>query len=289
MNVNDWEMIDVLYRTGSLTKASQSLYVSQPALTRRVQQIENEFNTAILVRTSKGVTFTPQGEQLAHYAREMLNRYRELKSIMEKHDEVSGTIRIAASPTQSQFFLPSLLEAYRRDNPSVVFELETAYSATCIRKLQEREVQLVFVRGEHQMSFEREKLQSLQAFAVFSRPFAMEDLPSLPYVSFEADHSGSSIREDWWFNNFNCAPYTAMSVRDINICYEMVRHGLGFGIFFRSPIWVNDPELYSVPLFYKDGRPVMRNDWMCYRENSSPSEPLHSFILFTREYMKLHN
>jgi DNA-binding transcriptional LysR family regulator len=138
------------------------------------------------------------------------------------------------------------------------------------------------------MSFEREKLQSLQAFAVFSRPFAMEDLPSLPYVSFEADHSGSSIREDWWFNNFNCAPYTAMSVRDINICYEMVRHGLGFGIFFRSPIWVNDPELYSVPLFYKDGRPVMRNDWMCYRENSSPSEPLHSFILFTREYMKSH-
>ena len=61
MKDTDWIILNELYKEPNLTKVSEKLYYSQPSLTKIIQNIEEEFNTRILLRSSKGVKFTLEG------------------------------------------------------------------------------------------------------------------------------------------------------------------------------------------------------------------------------------
>ena len=77
MKDSDWEILYRLYKTPNITKVANILYISQPSLTRRLKGIEEEFNIKIVSRTSKGVTFTPEGEYLAKKAENYMDFIKE--------------------------------------------------------------------------------------------------------------------------------------------------------------------------------------------------------------------
>ena len=62
MRDQDWKIIASLYNTKSISKTANLLFITQPALSKRLQMIEQELNTTLFIRTSKGVIFTPEGE-----------------------------------------------------------------------------------------------------------------------------------------------------------------------------------------------------------------------------------
>lgn len=284
MNLQDWELLTELYKTKSISKASENLFVSQPALTRRLKQIEEEFSSVIILRFSNGITFTPQGEQLVRYAKDMLKQYHSLQEQLKSEKNTAGTIQIASSLSQTQFFLPALLQGFSEVYPEIRFQVETMMSAECVRALNTRKVPIAFFRGEHQGAFNKILLDTRFAYVVYHQPFQLSQLPRLPYISFEADHSGTSIRETWWYHHFETAPYMVMTVKNVNICYEMVRHGLGFGIFLNSDFWFHNKELYYQQLFFKNGSPVVRKDYLGYHKESLSLSQISNFKDYTLDY-----
>lgn len=284
MNLQDWKLLVELYNHKSISKASEALFVSQPALTRRLKQIEEEFSTIITLRSSKGIVFTPQGERLVEYSRNMLTQYQEISKSLETSENIAGTLQIASSLTQTQFFLPALLQEFSLLHPAVNFEVETHFSTSCIKALNMRKVQLALFRGEHYGIFEKKLLASHFAYVVYHQPFLLSELPNLPYISFESDHSSTNLRDSWWYDHFNNAPYTAMTTKNVNVCYEMVRHGLGFGIFLNSDIWSHNKDLYYQQLFFANHQPVIRNDWIGYRKEALNLEPVSAFVHYTLDY-----
>lgn len=286
MDIQDCKTLHALYHTKSLAQASTILYISQPALTRRIKRLENEFQAELLIRSSKGVLLTSRGEQLAHFASDMLNQYQAIKKNLSSSDEIMGTIRIAASFSASQFFLPGLLDSFRRSYGKIAFEVTSDYSSSCIKALLSGQVQIAFFKGNHTGNFVKEILQTQRAFILCKDKIQLKDLPALPYIRFDADHSGVSIRDNWWYDMFDCPPYVAMTVRNENICYEMVRHGLGFGIFMNRNLLKEDDSLYAYPLSYRDGRPVIRNDWVGYKKNALFEKLTATFVRFSKEYAK---
>ena len=98
MEDRDWQILQELHRTKNITKAAQLLYMSQPALTARLQNIETEFNVRVVTRSTKGIKFTPEGEYLAHQAEEILQQLHSIKNqVQEMNNEIAGTIDIGAS------------------------------------------------------------------------------------------------------------------------------------------------------------------------------------------------
>ena len=69
---SDWMLLCSLYQYKSITKASEVLYMTQPAITKRLKQLESEFGIQIAQRNAKGLVFTSKGEYLAKYAQRML-------------------------------------------------------------------------------------------------------------------------------------------------------------------------------------------------------------------------
>ncbi len=68
MKDSDWEILYALYKKPNITKVANMLFMTQPSLTKRLQQMEKEFDVTIVDRTPKGLVFTKEGTYLAKQA-----------------------------------------------------------------------------------------------------------------------------------------------------------------------------------------------------------------------------
>lgn len=79
----DWKILKVLYEKRSITKAADALFMTQSALTKRLQSIESEWGRQLVERTSRGVTFTEDGKYLVQKANIMLDFLQEIGTTLQ--------------------------------------------------------------------------------------------------------------------------------------------------------------------------------------------------------------
>ena len=73
---------DSLYEEKNISRAAERLYISQPALTYRLKNLEKEFGTTLFYKVKGGIEFTPEGVHLVEYAEEMLKKLQKTKDNM---------------------------------------------------------------------------------------------------------------------------------------------------------------------------------------------------------------
>ena len=83
-------------RTLNLTAAAERVFLTQPTLSRRIAELENEFGTQLFVRTGRGLELTEKGMQLLHQAQAILNLVEETKRTMKAGDDLTGDLTIDA-------------------------------------------------------------------------------------------------------------------------------------------------------------------------------------------------
>lgn len=105
----------------SFTKAAEKLYLSQPTISTHVRQLEEEFQTSLIVRTTKSVEVTPRGLELYECACNIVNLRDNL--MRSWNDEDGRMIRIGASTIPSAYILPEILPAFRAVLPNTQFHV----------------------------------------------------------------------------------------------------------------------------------------------------------------------
>lgn len=116
-------------RRGAITEAARALGLTQPALSRRIQLLEEEFGTPLLSRSQKGVRLTDLGRLVEAESRALVERYDHLKQEVSARLRLErGSVRIGGGATAVSFLLPPLIRGFRREHPDIVFELKEAGS-----------------------------------------------------------------------------------------------------------------------------------------------------------------
>lgn len=114
---------------GTVTGAAERLNVTQPALSRRIYQLEQHLDATVLTRGRKGVTLTPIGEIVLAEARILTERYDNLRAEVAAHTRLEGgTVRIGSGATAVSFVLPGAIAAYQLKHAAVRFEVKEAGS-----------------------------------------------------------------------------------------------------------------------------------------------------------------
>ena len=104
----------------SFTRAAEELYVSQPAVTKHVRELEKQVGGALFIRNRGRIALTERGELLLKYAREILASYRSMNEAFAETDvSFAGTLRIGASTTVSQYVLPECLARFKKLYPHI--------------------------------------------------------------------------------------------------------------------------------------------------------------------------
>ena len=115
---------------GSITEAANRLGLTQPALTRRIQHLEQEFGSELLSRSRKGAELTELGGVVEREARVLIDRYDSLKGEVAGHQSVEGgTVRIGGGATAVSFVLPDAIAKFQRAFPLVHFHVKEASSS----------------------------------------------------------------------------------------------------------------------------------------------------------------
>ena len=115
---------------GAITEAANRLGLTQPALTRRIQQLEEEFGTELLRRSRRGAKLTEIGELVDIEARVLIGRYEHLKSeVLRRQSASGGNVRIGGGATAVSFVLPDAITRFQADYRDVLFQVKEAGSA----------------------------------------------------------------------------------------------------------------------------------------------------------------
>jgi DNA-binding transcriptional LysR family regulator len=104
----------------SFTQAARELFISQPAVTRHIGEMEKAVGRPLFDRNGKAISLTSEGKQLLDFAERILGLYGELNEAVGRfHDTVAGDLRIGASTTAAQYVLPRILALFRQAYPQV--------------------------------------------------------------------------------------------------------------------------------------------------------------------------
>ncbi|MBV2092422.1 MAG: LysR family transcriptional regulator [Candidatus Thiodiazotropha sp. (ex. Lucinisca nassula)] len=115
--------------TGSITEAADRIGLTQPALSRRLQQLEDYFGAELFSRGRKGVQLTEIGRLVESEARILIARYDHLRDQVRAHQGLEGgTVRIGGGATAVSFLLPKAIATFQGRHPAVKFQLKEAGS-----------------------------------------------------------------------------------------------------------------------------------------------------------------
>jgi DNA-binding transcriptional LysR family regulator len=282
MENRDWLILKVLYNEKNITKAAESLYLSQPALTKRLQHIEKEFGVQIVHRGRKGVHFTPQGEYLVKCADEMLDKLQEIKDkISNMDDRVVGTLRLGVSHFFTRNKLPKILKLFKNLHPDVEFKVTSGWSGDIYQLVYNQDVHVAFVRGDYHWQDQKHLLLEETICVASASKIDLKDLPHLPRIEYEADHKLKELIDHWWAENYSVPPLVGMEVDKSDTCKEMVLHGLGYAIL-PGLVIDNEKDIYKIDITDKDGKPIIRQTWMFYHEEFLELKLVKTFVDFIK-------
>lgn len=286
----DWYVISTLRETGSITKTAEILYTTQPAITKRLQSIEQEFGCKIVLRGPKGVVFTPAGNRIVEKARIIIDTMQEIRrDIIGTSDGESGTLYLGVPYSYARFVLPTILETYTMQHPNIHIDIHTALSDDLVKGVQEGKLDVCFARYTIDDDVLcKELISEDQSYAVCSHPFTLEDLPNIPYIDFDKNIATKAASREWWKQHFQTPQHVRLKVTNADTCLSMIEHNLGYGIFPDGTYFKNDTRFYSLPLVFKDGSRFTRKTWMLYRKEAIDNPLSCGFIQFIKEFNIAH-
>lgn len=283
MNEKDWEILITLQEEGSITKAAEKMYMSQPALTYRIRQLEQNFNCVIILRGNKGVIFTPEGEYLVSYARKMIRELTNVKNGLNNlGDTIQGVLRIGVANIFAFYRLPILLEGFLSIYPNVDIHLTSGWSYKILKLLQGEDIHVAIVRGEHNWT-EGQIVLDQEPICVAARDkISLDDLPKLNWIKYYTDAQLLTTFDNWWKDNFEMPPQSSMQVDSMITSKELVKKGLGYA-FFPSICILETDQLHTIDL-EQNGSILHRKTSLLYRNELNEISVFNAFIEYTKKF-----
>lgn len=280
MDERDWMVLQVLYEEKNITKTSQRLYISQPALTNRLQQLEKEFGIKIVNRGRRGVQFTPQGEYLARCAHEMLLTIQRIKeNVLNMENNFVGTLRLGVSTFFTDYMLPNLLKRFKEQYPNIEFKVTTGFSSDVAELIHNQDVHISIVKGDYNWNDQKHLLFEETICIASKNEIDIQNLPKLPRINYHTDLLLKHSIDNWWSERFTQPPLVNIEVDKVDTCKKMVVNGLGYAII--PSLILNDVhDLYKKDLQTIDGKPIVRKTWMFYHKDSLKLNIVKAFVDF---------
>ena len=147
MNLQQLRTLIAIADEGGLSAAARALRISQPAVTKQLQRLEQELGTTLLLRSSqRQANFTPSGERVLAFARDTVDSVARLHEQLALLREVTpGSLTLAASTIPGEHLLPGLLAAFHARHPDVQLRSTVADTDQVARQLLAAEADIGFV------------------------------------------------------------------------------------------------------------------------------------------------
>lgn len=292
------QVFHAVARQLSFTKAAEVLFMTQPAVTFQIKQLEEHFNTRLFDRGHGRISLTPAGDLVLTYAEKILGLSGEMDvRLAEMTGEIGGSLLVGASTTIAEFLLPRIMGEFKSKFGNVRPRLVVANSETIETRVAEHTLDIGFIESPtHQPNLQTEVCCEDEMQVICSPKFplarfkevAPQQLVDHPFVSREP---GSGTREftEVYLQKHGVDIEQMMPVMELGsplALLEVVETGLGYAIASRSSVLkaLRLGDLVSIPLKPR----LTRKLSMVYPKEKFRSRLVTAFVDFAAERLKEH-
>ena len=231
-------------RRGSLGRAAEALFVTQPALTARIKALEADVGTELFTRSSRGLRLTDAGRALLPYAERTLALVEEgRRAVRELGDSASGTLVIAAAPAVSTYLLPGILRSFERAFPRVRLGVRTGHTEEVLDLVLRREADVGIGRPVQHPEAELIPVfdDELMLVVAAGHPFAkrgkvrLAELAAERLILFDRSSSYYELTSSL-FRQAGVVPASTMELDNVEAAKKMVAEGLGVALLPRMAL-----------------------------------------------------
>jgi DNA-binding transcriptional LysR family regulator len=225
-------------RRGSVSRAAEALFVSQPALTARLKSLERQLGTPVLVRTGRGVRLSDAGKAFLPYAQRALEAVEEgVRVVGDMGRGGTGQLAVGAAPAVSTYVLPFILERLQAAYPSVQLAVRTGHSEEVLELVLREQVEIGLVRALRHPEIESIPLYEDELVLVthpehdFARlgEIAVGEIAHERLILFDRTSSYHDVTSTF-LRQAGVIPRGVMELDNIDAAKKMVRQGLGVAL-----------------------------------------------------------
>jgi DNA-binding transcriptional LysR family regulator len=291
MQVEFLETFVEVARHGSLTRAAEQLYLSQPSVSGRLQAIEAELGEPLLVRTPRGARLTDAGREFLPYAERVVRAFRDgQEALSDLRSAQAGRLLLGAAPAVSTYFLPTALKRFATEHPGVSLSVRTGHSEEVLGMVLADQVQIGLVRALQHPEVEvhpcyEDELALLVHPAHRFRTFSAVSLAEVAregLVLFDRTSSYYDLTRGLFLDS-GIVPATVMELDNIEAAKKMVEQGMGVALLPRVAV-AREVALGTLATVAIADAPTIRRPVVAiHRRGPGLSGPGLAFLALLRE------
>ncbi|WP_144460713.1 LysR family transcriptional regulator [Siminovitchia fortis] len=294
--VSKLDLYYLFYTVGknkSFSKAAKVLYMSQPAISQSIAQLEKELDTRLFNRLSKGVTLTDEGNLLFEYVSSALQFIQAgEEKLLEFKNLMIGEFKIGVSDTISRYFLLPYLETFHNRYPNLKFKIVNGTTWEIIAALKAGEVNIAICNLPiDDKSLEVKPLLEIQDTFVYgekyrkalSKPIKLEELVKFPLILLDNSNSRRYVEEFFLTKGIKIQPEFELGSHELLLEFAKINLGVACVTKEFSEQFLRKGLLQEVTLM----EPIpKRSIGICYLKNVPLNRAAERFVDIIEENVR---
>src|SRR5262245_29896962 len=284
MTLHQLRIFESVARHLSVTRASQELHMSQPAVSQQLRLLEQEYGAKFVIRIGQGVELTERGRRFLDAVRPIIAQVAEVESTFkaESNEKKLSLLRVGGSRNHTVTVLPEILRSFKQNHPLVQFAIESDDSYAMEQHVLNGEVQIALINhASHfdQIAYEPYKEMEIVAFALAKSPFigkkmSLEELFQIPLVARRRNTTLRALLRQGYRPNIAVECDVSEAVK------AAVQRELGVRILYRDTVEVDLKNRNLKILHVPDLEPIRTQSFIIYNR----SKPLS---VITRDFLNV--
>lgn len=237
----DMELYRVFYYVtvnGNITKAAQELFITQPAVSQSIKQLEEKLKVNLFIRLPKGVKLTPEGELLFSHVKEAYSLIQSAeKKIYEINSLEGGEIAIGADDIICKYYLLPIIEKYHKKYPKVKIRTYNITTREIIEGLKNGSLSCGLIKTPINASSIQIKecfdikfcfAAGMQYKELSNQKFSLKELLEYPLIMLDKTCGSRHFLDDY-FSTLGLSVNPEIELSNYDIIAEFAKIGLGMG------------------------------------------------------------
>lgn len=288
LNLNLYRVFYTVAKTKSFSESSRTLHISQPAISKHIQNLEYELNTLLFYRTNRGIELTPEAKALLVYVEKAWN-FLMLgeKQLQESKELLKGKVSIGVPTFISVYFLNDYVKKFMHEHPNIVIKMANHDNETLFNLLRQHTLDMLIVSGINNIPKELKSipLDKEKYCFVYSKEKmgnltikSLENLTKHPLIlPVKTTYSRKKIEE--FFNDKGITIDPIMELESTEMILNYIREGLGIGYVLKN-IAEKNSDLSIIPLEEELPTEIIT---LVYNENTLTSSSKEFINLLTSQ------
>ena len=293
-NLSSYRIFYTVANTGNISKAAKELYISQPAISKSIQKLEESVGCKLFSRSSRGVVLTDEGKLLYEHVSEAFETLTMGEEKLKRSIELGvGHLKIGVSSTLCKYLLLPYLKEFIRQNPHISISISCQSTNDTLRLLEDNKIDIGLIgKPENLKNIHFDFLEEIEDIFVAAKDY----LRNLKARGIQKDHilqsstlmlldKNNMTRQyiDDYLQENQIIIKDSIDISDMDLLIDFARIGVGVACVIKNFVRedLENGTLMEIPL----GFPIHKREvGFAYKTTTKPSKSLAEFIHFYNTY-----